>query len=58
MMINCRIENLKELMKVLKAEGVEIVGEIEEFDYGKFRWIIDSDGNKIELWEPVVPFAT
>ena len=36
----------------LKKEGVTVVGEIQEFDYGKFGWIVDLDGNKIELWEP------
>ena len=52
-MMNFRVENLVELLKVLKEEGVKIVGEMEEFDYGKFAWIIDSEGNKIELWEPI-----
>ncbi|GHN00359.1 glyoxalase [Cytophagales bacterium WSM2-2] len=51
-MFNYRVENLVELLKVLKEEGVEIVGEIQEFSYGKFGWILDPEGNKIELWEP------
>ena len=51
-MFNYRVENLVELMKVLKEEGVKIVGEIEEYSYGKFGWIMDPEGNKIELWEP------
>ena len=51
-MFNYRVENLVELLKVLKEEGVTIVGEMEEYDYGKFGWIMDNDGNKIELWEP------
>ena len=52
-MFNYRVENLKELIEVLKDEGVQIVGEMEEYPYGKFGWIMDPDGNKIELWEPV-----
>ena len=52
-MFNYRVENLKELLQVLKEEGVQVVGEIEEYPYGKFGWIMDPDGNKIELWEPV-----
>jgi predicted enzyme related to lactoylglutathione lyase len=52
-MMNFRVENLVELLKVLKDEGVTIVGEIEEFEYGKFGWILDPEGNKLELWEPV-----
>lgn len=51
-MFNYRVENLVELLKILKKEGVEIVGEMQEFSYGKFGWIMDPDGNKIELWEP------
>lgn len=52
-MLNYRVENLEELLKVLKEEGVTIVGNMEVFEYGKFGWIMDPDGNKIELWEPV-----
>jgi predicted enzyme related to lactoylglutathione lyase len=51
-MFNYRVENLVELLKILKEEGVQIVGEVEEYPYGKFGWIMDPDGNKIELWEP------
>ena len=52
-MMNFRVENLQELLATLKEEGVTIVGKIEEYDYGKFGWILDPEGNKIELWEPV-----
>ncbi len=52
-MMNFRVENLTELLKVLKSEGVTIVGEMQEFEYGKFGWILDPEGNKIELWEPI-----
>jgi predicted enzyme related to lactoylglutathione lyase len=52
-MMNFRVENLVELIAELKKEGVTIVGEIQEFEYGKFGWILDPDGNKLELWEPI-----
>jgi predicted enzyme related to lactoylglutathione lyase len=52
-MMNFRVENLVELLAALKEEGVTIVGNIEEYEYGKFRWILDPEGNKLELWEPV-----
>jgi predicted enzyme related to lactoylglutathione lyase len=52
-MINYRVENLEELLKTLKNEGVKIVGELKEYPYGKFAHILDLDGNKVELWEPV-----
>ena len=51
-MINYRVENLEKLLEVLKEEGVEVVGEMQEFEYGKFGWIMDPNGVKIELWEP------
>ncbi|MBD0850277.1 VOC family protein [Maribacter arenosus] len=52
-MMNFRVDNLVELLKTLKAEGVTVVGEIEEYEYGKFGWILDPEGNKLELWEPI-----
>jgi predicted enzyme related to lactoylglutathione lyase len=52
-MINYRVDDLEALLAVLKEEGVTIVGEIETYDYGKFGWILDPEGNKIELWEPI-----
>lgn len=52
-MMNFRVDDLEALLKVLKEEGVTIVGEMETYDYGKFGWILDPDGNKIELWEPI-----
>ena len=52
-MINYRVENLEALVEQLKAEGVTIADKIETYDYGKFVHIIDAEGNKVELWEPV-----
>jgi len=52
-MINYRVQNLEGLLENLKANGVTILDNIETFDYGKFVHIMDFDGNKIELWEPV-----
>ena len=52
-MINYRVKNLERLIDELRASDVEIVGEIESFEYGKFAHILDPEGNKIELWEPV-----
>jgi len=52
-MQNFRVHNLDGLLVKLKAEGVTLVGEPEAYDYGKFAWIVDPEGNKIELWEPV-----
>lgn len=52
-MINYRVQNIQGLVKKLNANGVTILDEIETYDYGKFVHIMDSDGNKIELWEPI-----
>lgn len=52
-MINYRVENLEKLVEELKKEGVTIVDNIETYDYGKFVHILDGDGNKVQLWEPV-----
>jgi len=52
-MINYRVKNLTELLKNLKDEGVEMAGEMQEFSYGKFGWVMDAEGNKIELWESI-----
>lgn len=51
-MINYRVEDLKALVGELKKEGVTILDTIETYDYGKFVHILDTEGNKIELWEP------
>lgn len=51
-MQNFRVHNLELLLENLKQEGVTVVGEMESYDYGKFGWILDPEGNKIELWEP------
>jgi hypothetical protein len=51
--LNFRVENLEKLLDILRWEGVTIVGEMEVFDYGKFGWILDLEGHKIELREPI-----
>lgn len=50
-MINFRVDNIEELVKALKEEGVQILDDIETYEYGKFVHIMDNDGNKIELWQ-------
>jgi predicted enzyme related to lactoylglutathione lyase len=51
-MFNYRVENLEKLLAALKQEGVTVIDKVEEYEYGKFGWIMDPEGNKIELWEP------
>jgi predicted enzyme related to lactoylglutathione lyase len=53
-MINYRVDNLGELLAQLRAAGVQIVKGPESHENGKFAWIMDPDGNKVELWEPML----
>lgn len=51
-MLNYIVDNLDETLKALREDGVQVDEKVEEYDYGKFGWIMDPDGNRIELWEP------
>ncbi|NII10164.1 VOC family protein [Oleiagrimonas sp. C23AA] len=51
-MINYRVDDLAALIEQLRADGVTIVGGPEEHENGQFAWILDPDGNKLELWQP------
>lgn len=50
-MLNFRVDNLDALLMKLRSSGIDTVGGPETHAYGKFAWIIDPAGNKIELWE-------
>ena len=52
LMLNYRVEDLDALLKVLAEEGVTIDPKRDDHDYGKFAWIVDPEGNRIELWQP------
>ena len=52
-MVNYRVQNIEGLVSKLKENGVTILDSIETYDYGKFVHIMDAEGNKIELWEPI-----
>ena len=53
-MINYRVDDLGELLANLRAAGVEVLQGPESHENGKFAWIVDPDGNKVELWEPKI----
>ncbi|MBK8147205.1 MAG: VOC family protein [Acidobacteria bacterium] len=53
-MINYRVDDMDELLASLRENGVEIVSGPESHENGKFAWIMDPDGNKVELWEPMI----
>jgi predicted enzyme related to lactoylglutathione lyase len=52
-MLNFRVADLEALLEELTSNGVRQIGKMDTYDYGKFAWIMDPDGNKIELWQPV-----
>jgi len=51
LMINYRVSNLDRMLEQLRRSGVKIE-KVEDYDYGRFAWIMDPEGNRIELWEP------
>lgn len=51
-MVNFRVADLHALLAVLRDEGCEVDEKVEESEYGKFGWVVDPDGNRVELWEP------
>jgi predicted enzyme related to lactoylglutathione lyase len=53
-MINYRVDDLDEMLKQLRAAGTEILQGPESHENGKFAWIMDPEGNKLELWQPML----
>jgi len=51
-MINYRVDDLLSLIKVLKEESCNVLDRVEDSEFGKFAWVIDPEGNKVELWQP------
>jgi predicted enzyme related to lactoylglutathione lyase len=51
-MVNYRVENLAAVLAELRAEGCDVDARTEETEYGKFGWVMDPEGNRVELWEP------
>jgi predicted enzyme related to lactoylglutathione lyase len=51
-MVNYRVADLGALLQALKEEGCNVLDKLEESEFGKFGWVLDPEGNKIELWQP------
>lgn len=51
-MVNYRVEDVRALATALKEEGCDVLDRIDESEYGIFAWVIDPEGNKVELWQP------
>ena len=53
-MVNYRVADLHALVTALREEGCNVLEKVDDSEYGKFAWVIDPEGNKVELWEPPV----
>ena len=51
-MFNLIVDDLDGALQQVQAGGAELVGDVEAYDFGRFGWFMDPDGNKVELWEP------
>ena len=51
-MINYRVKDLDAMLQQLREAGVEVIDRVDEYDYGRFGWAVDPEGNRLELWEP------
>jgi predicted enzyme related to lactoylglutathione lyase len=51
-MVNYRVSDLHGLLATLRAEGCNVLEKSEESEFGKFGWVMDPEGNKVELWQP------
>ncbi len=51
-MVNLRVADLHALLAALREEGCNVLDKVEDSEYGKFGWVIDPEGNKVELWQP------
>lgn len=51
-MLNFRVRDLDAMLEQLRSVGTRVMEDIEESDFGRFGWVLDPEGNKVELWEP------
>jgi predicted enzyme related to lactoylglutathione lyase len=51
-MVNYRVDDLDALLQALRSEGCNVLEKADDSEYGKFGWVMDPEGNKVELWEP------
>jgi len=51
-MVNYRVEDLAALLQALREEGCNVLEKTDDSEYGKFGWVMDPEGNKVELWQP------
>ncbi len=54
-MVNYRVADLDAMLAQLRAAGADVDDRVEDYDYGRFGWATDPEGNRFELWQPVGP---
>jgi predicted enzyme related to lactoylglutathione lyase len=54
-MVNFRVRDLDAMLAQLRAFGAEVDERVEDSDFGRFGWVTDPEGNRIELWQPTAP---
>ena len=54
-MVNFRVDDLDKMLEQLKGNGCDVQDKLEESEFGRFGWVVDPEGNKIELWQPPAP---
>ena len=52
-MVNFRVDDLMGLLRTLRERGCDVEDRVEDCEFGKFGWVMDPEGNRIELWEPL-----
>ena len=56
-MINYRVDDLDALLAQLRADGCDVDAKVEDSEFGKFGWVMDPEGNRVELWQPPLRVA-
>jgi len=51
-MVNYRVDDLPSLLQALRDEGCQVLDKTDDSEYGRFGWVMDPEGNKVELWQP------
>ncbi len=51
-MVNCIVKDLNAVLTALRSEGCDVDAKTEQSEHGKFGWVMDPEGNRVELWEP------
>jgi predicted enzyme related to lactoylglutathione lyase len=51
-MINYRVADFHGVLQALRSEGCNVLEKVDDSEYGKFGWVMDPEGNKVELWQP------